>query len=460
MTNLPRRRPRVSSVLVLCFLALGCDSADAPSQAQAGPSASAAPARAPAPSAATGREALAFAAVSGQTTIERDILALQEAVRKAPDKLDNWILLGRAWVQRARQAADPGFFLNARACAEIVLDRSPKNPLAENLVALVLLNDHDFAGAKDAAEQILLTQPDDLQALGTLSDALLELGRIEEAVKAAQQMVDLKPNLPSYSRASYLAWLHGDGARAKEAIRLAIDAGHDVHDKEPRAWCLVQAAMIFWHQGDYPGANAGFDTALQWYPDYPPALVGKGRVDLAEGRPADAVKHFARAYEMAPLVETAWLLSVAKAAAGDAVGAAEMEAKVLDTGKLNDPRTLAAFLANKNREPALALKLAEAEAKKRGGPYTDDVVAWAAYRAGDLDKASEASQRALQYGTKDATLLYHAGAIRLAKGDLAGGQKLLKEALTLNPQFDVVGAKEAAGLLEIAGAAKDATKTP
>lgn len=429
--------------LSLFLSALGCSNGDAPPAEAAAPSAATAPAQ----PARSGPRALALAPVESRTTIDRDLRLLQEAAEKAPELEDGWILLGRTWVLKARESADPGYYLHAKACAEIVLERNPKSLLARNLVALVLLNDHDFAGAKDLAEQLLLERNDDLQALGTQSDALLELGRIEESVSAAQRMVDLKPNLPSYSRASYLAWLHGDAQGAKNAIRFAIDAGHDAHDKEPRAWVLVQAAMLFWHEGDYPGASAGFDQALAWYPDYPPALVGKGRVALAKGESAEAVRSLERAYGLSPLVETAWLLGDAKAAAGDTAGAEEAYARVERTGKQGDPRTLAAFLAVKGKSPEEAVRLAEAEAKKRGGPYTDDVLAWAYYRAGRLAEAKAASERATQYGTKDATLLYHAGAILAASGDKAKGLALVRDALARNPAFDVTGAAEARALV-------------
>jgi tetratricopeptide (TPR) repeat protein len=438
-------RTPVALGLSLLLAALGCSNGDAPAAEPAATAASATVA--PTQQARSGPRALALAPVENRTTIDRDLRVLQEAAEKAPEREDSWVLLGRAWVLKARESADPGYYLHAKACAELVLERDPKSVLARNLLAIVLLNDHDFAGAKDLAEQLLLERNDELQALGTLSDALLELGRIEESVTAAQRMVDLKPNLPSYSRASYLAWLHGDAQGAKNAIRFAIDAGHDAHDKEPRAWVLVQAAMLFWHEGDYAGASAGFDQALAWYPDYPPALVGKGRVALAKGENAEAVKSLERAYGLSPLVETAWLLGDAKTATGDTAGASEAYGRVEKTGKQGDPRTLAAFLAAKGKSPEEAVRLAEAEAKKRGGPHTDDVLAWAYYRAGRLAEAKTASQRATQYGTKDATLLYHAGAILAASGERAKGLALVRDALARNPAFDVTGAAEARALV-------------
>ena len=47
----------------------------------------------------------------------------------------------------------------------------------------------------------------------------------------------------------------------------------------------------------------------------------------------------------------------------------------------------------------------------------------------------------------DARLLYHAGAIRIAQGEKAAGEKLVREALKMNPKFDPTGAAEAEKLL-------------
>src|SRR5262249_41921678 len=148
-----------------------------------------------------------------------------------------------------------------------------------------------------------------------------------------------------------------------------------------------------------------------------------------------------------PLVETAWLLGDAKGAAGDAAGAAEAYAQVVKHGRLSDGRTLAQFYATKNRDLEEAQRLIEAELKVRGGPYTDDAHAWVLYRAGKLPEARAASDKATSHGTKDALLWYHAGAIRIAAGDVEAGQKLVKQALDLNPHFDLTGAAEAAKLL-------------
>ncbi len=399
--------------------------------------------------AATSPRSLGLSKVEGTTPVDLQIAAAQRMLGQFPDIRDYWIALGRLWVRKAREAADPGFYLYAKACADVSLEIEPKNLPGTDLIGLVDLNAHRFYDALDVADQLLAQNPEDLMALGTRSDALLELGRFDESVVAAQKMVDLKPNLPSYSRAAYLRWLSGDAKAAEDIAWKAIDSGRDPRDAEPIAWAIVQAAQMFWHEGDYQGANAGFDKALEAFKEYPPALVGKGRyLLLAQNDAKAAVPLLEKAFKLSPLVETAWLLGDAREAAGDAAGAAQAYADVVKRGRLGDPRTLAQFYATKNRDVDEAVKLAEAELKVRGGPYTDDAQAWALYRAGKLPEARAASDRALQHGTRDAALLYHAGAIRVAAGDVDAGLKIVKQALALSPRFDLTGAAEAAKLLQ------------
>jgi tetratricopeptide (TPR) repeat protein len=385
---------------------------------------------------------------SATTGADKQLDDLQQTVRANPAKDESWVLLGRAWVRKARESNDPGFYLNADACAGVVLDRNPDFSMALDLRGLVLLNGHKFAEAQDLAAKILAKHPDDPMAWGTSSDALLEMGRYDEATNAAQKMVDLKPNLPSYSRASHLQWLRGDVVNAKSTVKAALDSGRDVkRDPEPGAWVLVQAAMIFWHEGDFEGSEAGFDKALERIGDYAPANVGKGRVAMAKGDYRRAAELFDRAYKASPLVETAWLLGDARERAGDAEGAEKAYAQVDRDGKKTDPRTLSLFLSTKNKNAEEALKLAREEYASRKDVITEDALAWALYRNGKLDEAKASITKARRLGTPDARLVYHEGAIRLAAGETKKGKDLIAQALKMNKAFDATATKEAEKLL-------------
>jgi tetratricopeptide (TPR) repeat protein len=391
--------------------------------------------------------ALALAEVRGSSRAERRIQALVHRVRALPSSDDGFIMLGRAWVRRARESSDPGYYLHAEACADVVLERSPANLAAKNLRGLVELNRHEFARARATAEAIVAIDPRDATAWGTLSDAALELGDFESAVQAVDRMLEQKPGLPAYSRAAHLRWLKGDEGGAVKVIRLAIDAGLDPSDPEPLAWVLVQAAELFFQRGDYAGADAGFEQALEVVADYPPALVGRARVLLARNDPAGASKLLRRAFDESPLVETGSLLSQALALSGDRAGAEAAYAAAEREGLRGDGRSLSVMDSTLGRHPERALELARKERETRGDIYTDDALAWALYRNGDFEPALKSIERARRLGTRDARLLFHHGAILIATGNARAGRKLVEQALAQNPNFEPEAAAEAARLL-------------
>jgi tetratricopeptide (TPR) repeat protein len=391
--------------------------------------------------------ALALAAPVGGEAVDQEIGALQAQLRRSPDA-EGWFSLGQAWVRKARHTGDPGLYLSADGASALALALDANHRGALGLRTLVLLNQHSFREARAMAREILAKAPEDLLALGSLSDAELELGDVPAAIAAAQRLVDLKPNLVSLGRAAYLRWLTGDVAGAKGAYAAAIDAGRGARDQEPLAWMVVQAAMVFWHEGDLEGAEAGFNQALSLMPDYPPALVGKGRCRLARGDASAAIGLLRRAQARQPMVETTWLLGDARRYAGDPTGAEKEYARVVRDGRQSDPLMLGYFEAVQNRDLPEALRVLESEHRTRSGTYVEDAYAWALYRAGRLAEARAASDRATVYGTMDARLLYHAGAIRLAQGEREEGLALLRRALALNPGFDAADAAEARALLE------------
>ena len=168
-------------------------------------------------------EALAFMPPGGTGPIDARVSRLQAEVRGAPGARA-FVALGGAWIQKARNAADPGLYLNADACAALALARDPEAAGAHALRAAVHLDAHRFAAARAAAEDALRRAPDDLFALGVLADALLELGRYDDAAAATDRMMSLKPSLPAYARASYLLWLRGRPAPAASGSRARASA--------------------------------------------------------------------------------------------------------------------------------------------------------------------------------------------------------------------------------------------
>lgn len=263
-------------------------------------------------------EILALQSPTGDASYDEHLRKVQDAARLTPDNPDAWTVVARGWISKARNDNREDLYANAEHAASRALIADPANRAALNIRGIVHLNAHRFDAARKVAEQVLEADAADPMALGTLSDALLELGDYDASEAAVQRMIDAKPSLPSYARAAHLKWLRGDNAAAKELYRLAFGAGRGHSDREPAAWTLVEVANIFLHEGDIEGAAAGYDLALKHLPDYWGANLGKARVAMAQQRWADAVEALKAARAAKPKdLTVVWSLGVAADKAGD-----------------------------------------------------------------------------------------------------------------------------------------------
>jgi tetratricopeptide (TPR) repeat protein len=219
--------------------------------------------------------------------------------------------------------------------------------------------------------------------------------------------------------------------------RAAIRAGDAARDPEPQAWMLTQVAWVFWHDGDYAGARAGFTQALAAVPDYVPAWQGLGRVALSTGDHQAAIDHFERAQARQPLAEVAWWLGDALTASGQHARARSAYAEVERLAARADPRTLALFCATRGRHLPRAVALARRAFRERPDVYSKDVLAFALYRDGQLEESRQLARELIATGTVDARIVYHAGLILRASGHHTEGANLMARALAQNPRFDL-----------------------
>jgi len=344
------------------------------------------------------------------------------------------LAVARAWLGLSRARSQPAYQRHALACAEQVLGRDPADAAALRIQALVWLDEHRFADARDLAQRLLARDPHDVQSWGIVSDAELELGHVEQAEQAAQRMLDLKPGTLAYGRAAHLRWLRGDRAGAKQLYQRAIAAASQA-EVEPRAWLIVQAAWVFWHEGDYAGAQRGFELAASLVPDYAPALAGLGRTALSLGDARAALRWLGRAQAAHPLAETAWWLADAYLRLGDSARAADMFRELERLGARSEPRTLALFHALRGEDPARALSLARRAYAERADCYSRDVLAYALFRDGRLQEAARLAREVSVLGIPDAGLMRRAGQILRAAADPLG-DTLIARAAALHPSYE------------------------
>jgi tetratricopeptide (TPR) repeat protein len=266
--------------------------------------------------------------------------------------------------------------------------------------------------------------------LGLLGDALMEQGRLEEAAPAYQKMLDLKPDLQGYARAAHMRWLKGDLEGAIEMMDLAVKASSP-RVPEAAAWVHSRQALYFWQDGQNTQALKYCEAALHFVPNYAPALLGRGRIRLGQGQPADAIPDLQSAVRANPLPEYQWTLAEALRVAARTNEAVAVEARLRQRGRLSDPRTYALFLATRGEDVALAVRLLEKELKVRSDVFTHDALAWALAASGRWAEARAHAEKSLAEGAQDARLFLHSGLIADKAGRSEEAHSLLKKAAAL-----------------------------
>jgi tetratricopeptide (TPR) repeat protein len=387
-----------------------------------------------------------------QSPADRQLRAARALVRSRPSDAKGYNLLAAAYMQKAREADDFGVNSKAMEALDRSLRLAPDGYDALKLRAKLLLTFHRFEEGLEVARRVQSINPQDHDNYGAITDALVELGEYPAAVEAAQRMVDLRPETSSYARVSYLRWLHGDAAGAVEAMRVAAQAASP---KEPErvAWCHVQLGDALMNTGKAAEAEREFDRALFVFPGYGAALDAKARARVRAGDLEGALEIYRREYEAEPSADTALALGDLYAKLGRAEEARKHYAafetlEPENAAAENDMHHLVAYWTDHDRNLDEALALARKERERRKDIYTCDTLAWALYKKGLHAEAKSASDEALRLGTRDPRLLYHAGMIAYALGERGRGAEYLRQALAINPSFDVLQADAARRTLD------------
>jgi tetratricopeptide (TPR) repeat protein len=366
----------------------------------------------------------------GDSRNDGEISRLQQQIRNGRNLQLGLEQLGWAFVAKARESFDPGFYKLAELCAWCMEKRKPQSQESMLLRAHVLQNLHRFKESETLARSLVQARGLSFD-YGLLGDALMEQGKLSDAVEAYQRMMNLKPDLRAYARAAHMRWLKGDLAGAIEAMQLAVSAASP-SDAESAAWVNTRLAFYEFQAGHVDEAERRCAFALSLQNNYAPTLLLKGKMLLAQGRFREAVDALQNAAKLNPLPEYQWTLAEALRAAGRENEASGIEVQLRRHGASSDPRTLALFLATRHDNPSTALRLARTELGSRSDVFTHDALAWSLAAAGNLAEAHGEMQRALAEGTEDARLFFHAAVIASQAGHVADAERWLHKASELS----------------------------
>ncbi|WP_128375548.1 tetratricopeptide repeat protein [Streptomyces cavernae] len=373
------------------------------------------------------------------------INALQAQLRAQPKDYSSWATLGLAYVEQARTTGDPSRYPQAQKALARALKLRPDHDAAFAGLAALAAARHQFPEALKYADEALALNPYSERALSSRIDALVELGRYDDASKAADTADARRPGIPVFTRFAYVRELRGDVKTARRVLEQALSSATSRGDI---SYVATQLGQLAWRQGDYDTALEFYARALAADDSYLPALEGRARAQAAQGDTKAAISGLRDVVTRYPLPGPLVALGELYEASGDKAKAQEQYDLVnawTELARANgvnaDLDTALAAADHGDREAAL--KAARAEWDRRETVHTADALAWALHVNGKDEEALPYARKATATGYQDATFLYHRGMIERATGNTDAARTALSAALKLNPGFSPLGARDA-----------------
>lgn len=383
-------------------------------------------------------------------------------LEKNKDNYDAKLRMAEVFVQEARVTGNFGkFYKSAHYLLDHILESDVNQDQkfqALSLKATVLLSEHKFAKAKTVAESAVKISPYNAGIYGALVDANVELGNYEEAVEMADRMVQIRPDLRSYSRVSYLREIHGDVDGAIEAMDMAVKSG--LPGQEQTAWSRVTLAKLYESKGDLSSAEMHYSIALSNRPNYPFALAGLGRIEWKKGNLEIAEKKYLEAISFMPnagFYEELALLSKQQGSKEQTKKYYQLTLKEMGGGHGHSHAhsgshshkdhghshevglEMGRLLLEFNSSMKKAKKNAEHEKNLRPNNIeVNQLLAAVYYYEGNIDEAAKYIELANATQSKNSELMNLNGLILLKQGDKSG-KDLIKKSFEMNPyQFSKI----------------------
>ena len=398
----------------------------------------------PEPKARLGRLALGGEWVNTRASME----GLLAKLRADPDDQKSRLLLAEAYMQEGRITGNhPYYDAAAMQLLQTVLQADPQNFEALCCQASLSLTQHHFSQGLALAQQAQQLNPQSGYVYGLLTDANVELGHYSEAVKMADKMNQVRPDLTAYARVSYLREIHGDLPGAIQAMDMAVKAGYV--GLEQTEWSRVALGHLYEVSGHLDQAASYYQQALQLRPNYAYALAGLARVAAARHDYTTAIKNlnlaratvkdYAFTDELVDVYRLNHQPAEANKMAHESVAmlaeAAQQANEDEQLGHYTDRELAYAYL--KTNELDKALEHAKTEYARR--PENIDVnetLAWVHYKRGEYAEAQRYMQVARRTNSQNPVLLGRAGLILTKIGRVAEGQALISKSLGTAPYLN------------------------
>ena len=382
-----------------------------------------------------------LAAAAGRPTPDQVISESEQRVAADPSFVPGWSKLAEGYFARALATGDPAWLTRAESAGRRAVRLDPRAFEALDALAGVAASRHRFREALDWTGRSLAVAPTRVAPLSIRTDALIELGRYREGFALAQKRQELRPDLASYSRVSYVRELIGDRAGSIRLMRLAIGAAAPA--SPDRATTRAQLGLVLLAHGDLGAAEREVRTALAETPGDTNASFVLGRVLAARGDLDRAAQLFERVAVELPEPDHLAALAEVERALGRTDAARRHEAEMrgafdrLEANGSNVDLDRALLEADLRRPTDADIARARRGQAARPGIAGDQALAWVLTRARHCVEGDRYATRSLRLGTQDPFMLFHAGMAAACAGRPDVARTRLSAALELNPAFSL-----------------------
>ncbi|ROQ68660.1 tetratricopeptide repeat protein [Streptomyces sp. 840.1] len=401
------------------------------------------------------------ATAAGSPASLSDLTALigdrQAWVGTHPSDAQSWAVLGSAYVEWGRRAADPAYYTRAEQALKRSLNVQPGdrgNEAAWVGLASLANARHDYVTAKKWGETVRARQPKQWTVYPELIDAYNGLGDQKSAITAVEKYTALRAGVPALGRT---AEMYRDRGWREDALATAQDAASRAKSPAEKAACLSRLGDLAWERGEPKEAVAQYGAALRTDRAHHASLAGRARALAALGRTDEAQRDYQAALARSPRPE--YLLELGElyeslGLDGDSVNQYTRLRKALSRARtqgVDEALLLGRFEAAHGDADAAAEQLrAEWDLGHRSAAVAD-ALGWALHRSGDSDSALEYAQKAVDTGGQNASYAYHLGMVQSALRDFGPARRNLEGALRTNPQFSPLDAPRAQEALDTMG---------
>jgi tetratricopeptide (TPR) repeat protein len=382
-------------------------------------------------------------------TPQARIARLKDTVHRDPGDRASLQDLGATYVQAVAAGGDVALYNDAEAVLERAEALAPNDPHTQVIQGYLALARHDFARARELGQGAHNARPFDADALAVLVDGEVELGLYDDAAQHLQELLEVRPGLAAYSRASYLRELHGDVEGARQAFAQAGAAGSDRYDL---ASVAVLRGKLALGQGDLDEAATHFGQARRHVDNPAGVEAGEARVLAARGDRTEAIALLENAIEQRPTAEVAILFGDLLRLDGRVTDAERADRVVQKLAReersagADVSMELSLFEADRGN-PQRALDLAhQAYSVKPGNINVNIALAWALRANGRASEAIPYVDQALRLGTRDSLLRFRAAAVLADAGETQRAATELRTAFEVNPWFSFGHLAEAKAL--------------